>query len=773
MSIWNNTFLGAANKVGYASTPQTPQIGPGIVVQPIDLRPFLDSSSGSGRTASGGTSRAAAKDDDAIKGRTATVNVFKREKERLESIPESLMKSYSSKIYDAEYNGDITESNRLKQELESELNQTFEKINNLKVSLAQEEALYGKQVEAATTEINKRGSYNDIAIRGGASTIKSGEDIFYGDPFLMSKQTDKKGNTIINPVTYGEAIENQYTDIKIDPKTGKSIAFDGFEYTADEKTVRQEIDKYIGEAASTELGDPNIINEFNRYVIVDAQQAMGTNRLAYTTNGLSLQNIINNAYEKLPEESKRKMLSETVKTGVNILTNEEVPAVDDKGNPIIKNGKQVMQKKTKYVDGKILLSMIEEQRAKALSPQRKNESNEEYQKRKDEANKKGLELSNALITQTKVNTYLMAKGQAIGRFSLSYNTETGNGEGSSSTTPKEATDFMALMETAMTQDQNLYYNVKGEDKFGKLVNKGGTSTTKAFNMNEDAKLYQIKGLFNVPTLKDLRDQNLSLNDMPGKFMFNGIYVDRDIVTPEDQSTVKLKGMGAQGYILPKFHNPTGDDKISTEIYQTKGGQAVLAPYVELEFTTENGSLELPVYDKDRIVYKKISEILDKNVDTGYDVKYVGDNVYEFTVLKEATNPYAGTKNTSQAGLIANQMTTAEVESARPFIQKMKYENQQKRLSEISASSGVKYGGELYGKPIERDAKKAIQQLSNGIKGNRNYNIQLLQAIDDLVESANENDRDAYRQELLKEYKELTKPTDKRTERDFVLESIKY
>lgn len=741
MGIWNT----GASPIGYAY--QSAQ-GSGINIKPIDPRAFQvdnGSTQRSGRSSGSDT-------EEKYKAQMGTRIQIEAYELYLESQKSLLQRTFTDKI--------LSESNKdnalkLQQDYVSEMNKISQQQMNVSVLKQNAEFSYDQQKKVDDIILNKEIN-QDIVLEENLANITSGEGIVSlfrqrKSPIAYDVKNDKL-------MTYEE--RQDYVNLNSGLDRNMQIT----DYKAPILNINNSKEANAEVKSIVTGADGNYTSGYS----IDTP--LGGNSSDYSDNQGSLNEVVDNIWNAVSEDTKNYAYSTVLGIGIIYETGKKVPMVDSEG-------KKVFDKKGKLLYENELADPISgEDAVKRISvlvekAEKLKKDDPEKEKLLNEANRIGK----GIINTAKGYIRDMAIGDTAGlRRVVNRTSQTikepndGNGVGAT----EEATEFMALMQTARTTDQNLYYNVKGEDRYGKLLNNNGSPTTKAFNLNEDAKLYQIKGLFGVSNIKELKSLDITLNDMPGAFMFNGIYVDRDILSAKDQSDIKLKGIGANGYILPQFYNPTQGDKISTEVQQTRGGQVIQAPYIELEYTTTNGSIELPVYEKNKIVYKSISEIYKSKVPTGYDIKKAKNGVYEFTVLKEATNPYSGTKNTIHAGLIANQLTTAEAEAGRPFVQKLRYENQQKRIKDISLSSGVEYAGELYGRPIERNAKVAIEKLSNDLRGNRNFHIQLLQAIDDLLESVDINERDEYRKELMEEYKLIIKPTDKRTERDFVIETIK-
>lgn len=714
MGIWNT----GASPIGYAY--QSAQ-GSGINIKPIDPRAFQvdnGSTQRSGRSSGSDT-------EEKYKAQMGTRTQIEDSDLYLESQKSSLQRTFTDKI--------LSESNKdnalkLQQDYVSEMNKLSQQKMNLSVLKLNAEFSYDQQKKVDDIILNKEIN-QDIVLEENLADITTGEGIV--GLFRQRKR----------PIAYDVKNDKLMTYEERQDYVNRNSGLDRNMQITDYKAPILNISN--SKEANAEVKSIVTGADGNYTFGSSLDTPLGGNSRDYSDNQGSLNEVVDNIWNAVSEDTKNYAYSAVLGTGIVYETGNK-KAIKNKGKVAYEAELDVMSGEDAVKKISVLVEKAE--KLKKDDP--------EKEKLMNEANRIGK----GIINTAKGYIRDIAIGDTAGlRKVVDKTSQTikeakdGNGVG----TTKEATEFMALMETAISTDQNLYYNVKGEDKFGKLVNKNGSSTAKGFNLNEDAKLYQMKGLFGVSNLKELKNLDMSLNDMPGAFMFNGIYVDRDIISAEDQSEIKLKGVGSNGYILPQFYNPTQGDKISTEIKQTKGGQVIQAPYIELEYTTKNGSIELPVYEKNKVVYKSISEIHNKAIPTGYDIK-INNGVYEFTVLKEGTNPYSGTKNTTQAGLISNQLTTAESESARPFIQKQRYEMQQKRINDITVSSGVKYAGELYGQPIERDAKVAIQKLSNNLKGNRNYDIQLAQAIDDLVESVDINERATYRNELMEEYKKITK-----------------
>lgn len=732
MGIWNT----GASPIGYAY--QSAQ-GSGINIKPIDPRAFQvdnGSTQRSGRSSGSNT-------EEKYKAQMGTRTQIEDYDLYLESQKSLLQRTFTDKI--------LSESNKdnalkLQQDYVSEMNKISQQQMNLSVLKQNAEFSYDQQKKVDDIILNKEIN-QDIVLEENLANITSGEDI-------VSLFRQRK-----SPIAYDVKNDKLMTYEERQDYVNRNSGLDRNMQITDYKAPILNISN--SKEANAEVKSIVTGADGNYTTGYSLDTPLGGNSSDYSDNQGSLNEVVDNIWNAVSEDTKNYAYSTVLGIGIIYETGKKVPMVDSKG-------KKVFDKKGKLLYENELADPISgEDAVKRISilvekAEKLKKDDPEKEKLMDEANRIGK----GIINTAKGYIRDMAIGDTAGLRRVVNRTSQTIKE------PEEATEFMALMQTAITTDQNLYYNVKGKDRYGKLLNNNGSPTTKGFNLNEDAKLYQMRGLFGVSNFKELKSLDMTLNDMPGAFMFNGIYVDRDIISAKDQSDIKLKGIGKDGYILPQFYNPTQGDKISTEVKQTRGGQVIQAPYIELEYTTTNGSIELPVYEKNKIVYKSISEIAKSAIPTGYDIK-VNKGVYEFTVLKEGTNPYSGTKNTIHSGLIANQLTTAEAEAGRPFVQNLRYENQQKRIKDTTASSGVKYAGELYGKLIERDAKVAIEKLSNNLRGNRNFHLQLLQAIDDLVESVDINEREEYRKELIEEYKLKTKPTDKRTERDFVIETIKY
>jgi hypothetical protein len=248
----------------------------------------------------------------------------------------------------------------------------------------------------------------------------------------------------------------------------------------------------------------------------------------------------------------------------------------------------------------------------------------------------------------------------------------------------------------------------------------------------------------------LKGQELDLSSEPDDMLFNGISINKQLLPVEEQKAFKLVKVGSNGVLAPDFYTDTDGDYIRTEIKETKNGQAILTPYIEVVYETNDGSIKLPIYVKDRIEYKSIKDMERFDLKTGYNIQKVGSN-YQVTLHKKGANPYYGTAKQTTTGAMVNRLTSREADEARPLIQQKNLEAKRERLAAFSVDQGRKAVGIQYGKVIYSDnAEETYKELSQG-----KSELQTLQAITDFVETTvlEGKEKEDYRQELLKKHKE--------------------
>jgi hypothetical protein len=307
------------------------------------------------------------------------------------------------------------------------------------------------------------------------------------------------------------------------------------------------------------------------------------------------------------------------------------------------------------------------------------------------------------------------------------------------------------MEGALPQQQNVFMRYQGKDQFVSNVDKNGTPQTKTFNVSDQLALNLISKDFGVDTKKGLEEQNITLKNITSRFfMGNGQYMNKEIFgNSDDLSKIKLVGIDNDAYILEKFYAPT-DGMISTEIWRKSNGQHVMTPYIKTNWFTDDGSLKLQVFENGKPVMKKISELVRKSgaKNSGYNVKEVKGG-YEFSLLKEV-DPYENTKQQNIARQLSNQNTLFDAGMMRGQNAQKERIMMDERINKINTTSSVKIGGFYYGKNIPRDAKSAIEKLKSSL-GNNVSELQMMQAIGEVVSTAPENEQREYQKELIREW----------------------
>lgn len=736
MGIWNT----GASPIGYAY--QSAQ-GSGINIKPIDPRAFQvdnGSTQRSGRSSGSDT-------QEKYKAQMGTRTQIENYDLYIENQKSSLQRTFTDKI--------LSESNKdnalkLQQDYVSEMNKLSQQQMNLSVLKQNAEFSYEQQKKVDdiiyTKKINK-----DIVLEENLANISSGEGIVN-----MFRQRN-------SPVAYDVKNDKLMTYEERQDYVNRNSGLDRNMQITDYKAPILKIsnsDEANAEVKAIVKGaDGNYTSSFD-YKGPIAMDARGNLARSYSFDGLqggfssdfsdnqgALNEAVENIWNTISEDTKNYAYSTVLGTGIIYETGNNIPVLD-------KNKKQTYNKKGKPIFEKELDVMSGEDAVKRISvltekADKLKNDDPEKEKLLNEANRIGKGIMNT------AKGYIrdMAIGDTSGlRKVVSKSTKTINeptGDGSSANGSKEANEFMATMEGAIPLANALWLKKNGLERWTELTEKNGQPITKFFNIDQSIAKYTTDKLFGITPI-ELKGKEVTMDDFTNDFfIMNGEYANKNILGTENLKNIKFKKIGGQGYILPKFYNPTNGDNISTEIYQTRNGQTVTTPYVEMIFSAP-GNLELGVFENGRKVMKSISEIARKGNNSAYDIKKNGDD-YDITILTEI-NPYEGTNKQSAANLIDNQRVSQEVIQYRSYHNEIDKANNKARLKKIEIQDGKEYIGFHYSKPISKNPSEAFKQLSKPLQGSSNYKLNILQSINDLIESVDDTEKESFRKELMTEYR---------------------
>lgn len=717
MSIWNNS----AGPIGYAYNSSR---GSGINIKPIDPRAFLVDT-GSTTRSSGGSSDS----DVKYNAQMGTRSQLEYVDAMLESQKTVLQNTYRDKIYAEK---DEQKVLQLQKEYVNEVNNLTQqkmRINVLKQS-AEFSDLQQKKVDNIILDrkLNK-----DIALEESLANVSTGEGIV--NMFRLRRAPVSYDVRRRRLMTYED--RQDYVNRASGVYTDENGVIQISDYKAPVLKINnsEDADKEVRSIVAGADGNYTRNTSF--------MGPTGGSSSDYSDNQGSLNEVVGKIWNAISEDTKNYAFSAVLGIGIIYETGNTVP--------VLKNGKQEYDKKGKPLYEKELDTISGEEAIERISiliaeADKLDKDDPEKLKKINEANRIG----NGILNTAKGYVRDMAAGDATGlrRVVRNYSSTVKEPENNSDLlSSKEANEFIALLESSLPSANALWINKTGAAKWTRLVDNQGKPITKYFNVDESVAKYTTNKLFGLTPI-ELKKIDVTMSDMQDFFIANGEYIHKDKFGAENQKQMRFKKLGGQGYLLPKFYNPQNGDLTSTEIYQTRNEQPVMTPYVEMVFEVP-GSFQLEVIEGGKKVMKRVSEIERKKVSTGYDIKSNGEK-YEITLLKEV-NPYEGTNKQSMGNYISNQKINIEAGVFREYHQQANQERIRKELEIIRRDTGVEHIGFYYGKPIPKDPKQAFKQISAGLVGSRNYQINVLQAINDLLESVDPNERASFREGLMKEY----------------------
>lgn len=718
MSIWNNS----AGPIGYAYNSSK---GSGINIKPIDPRAFLVDT-GSTTRSSGGSSDS----DPKYNAQMGTRSQLEYVDTMLDSQKTVLQNTYRDKIYAEKDEQKVLQLQKQYVNEVNNLTQQKMRINVLKQS-AEFSDLQQKKVDNIILDrkLNK-----DIALEESLANVSTGEGIV--NMFRQRRAPvayDVKRRRLM---TYED--RQDYVNRASGVYTDENGAIQISDYKAPVLKINnsEDADKEIRSIVAGADGNYTRNTSF--------MGPTGGSSSDYSDNQGSLNDVVGNIWNAISEDTKNYAFSAVLGTGIIYETGNTVPVLKKGKQEYDKKGKPLYEKERDIMSGEEAIERIAILTAEA---DKLDKDDPEKLKKINEANRIGK----GILDTAKGYVRDMAAGDATGLRRLVNNTSRTVKEPENNSdllSSKEANEFIALLESSLPASNALWMNKTGAANWTKLVDNQGRPISKYFNVDESVAKYTTNKLFGLTPI-ELKKVDVTMSDMQDFFIANGEYIHKDKFGAENQKQMRFKKLGGQGYLLPKFYNPQNGDLTSTEIYQTRNEQPVMTPYVEMVFEVPS-SFQLEVMEGGKKVMKRVSEIERKKVSTGYDIKSNGEN-YEITLLKEV-NPYEGTNKQSVGNYISNQKINLEAGVFREYHQQANRERIQKKLEIINRDTGVENIGFYYGKPVPKDPKKAFKQISDGLVGSRNYEMNVLQGIDDLLESVDPNERGSFREELMKEYR---------------------
>jgi len=405
MSIWNN------NPVGFAAQNQ---IGPGITVKPIDIRPFLDDPSRGGRSASGKAKDASLKNKDILPGSNTALNKYS---DYIDSQISGLTAKYTNLFAN---NTDEKQVDKLRTDYAQEMNDLTTEKSNISVQDQNAQMAFNNH-KAVNTTIETKEIGHEVAITdplvGDATT---GDALLrIENPFAMSISKDGNGRYSGKLHTYNEVQEDAYnnsgiifddagrlkkvTDYKA-PVTNvvNSLAFDDYVHTNMKEAATNMI--------TTERNGDNMKSSFD--------QSYGTNQ-SNTTDAL------NNMFNTLPSDVRAYAITTSLKNGIVYSTGKQRQSKDNMGKMAVdKHGKPIMEDVLSGINGEDAMLIIQKNRYDASKLGNTIEDAQKKQQLMDE-NKR---LANGIITTAKQYVYHTALNDVPGLLKITDSYKTGISE---------------------------------------------------------------------------------------------------------------------------------------------------------------------------------------------------------------------------------------------------------------------------------------------------------------------------------------------------------
>jgi hypothetical protein len=733
MPIWNNNVAGAPNSVGYGYA-----INPGITVKPIDMRQFIDtpSSGGSGSR----SSKSGSSDLDFSNMRAGVSKSYYNNSNIIESEINSLTSKASDAMYKAIKSGNETDLKNIQTLYNTKLNELYS-MRLMNEAAKQNEILHFQANKDAYSKFQEDNNLNEYAITSDSSDLSNPYDFFHNNPFIL-----KRDNKNVKILTNQEVLTDDNLSSYIDEKMNPTQAVIPHRISTS-TTVQKNIQEQLDNAGSIEYlsGNPRVI--YDNIV------------LSTTTNANNLNEKVKNIWLSLSPEDRQYITSRTLKEGIP--TKKGVVS----GNVYMND---IFNEQIKYNDAL-------EKYEKALSENKADEA-EKYKKEAEKAKAQGEFLSEHLYNSAMANAIFIAQGKSIGMVNKTYKTQKlsendilRGGDGLQET--KYSSMLQMLYASAEMYDGIMYFGHEGTDipQLTYLRDQQGRPRAKTFNVTKDYKdIFAEQGGFGTKYSHEIKDKNLTLRDLGQYFIANGIYINKDMITNNDE--VKAVDIASTGFQLPAFYNPTNNQLYSTDI-KRYNGQVISKNYMGVVFEAK-GNTKLPMIAADgkTIVQRELADIWEiqskdptSKYKTGYQVEKYGKK-YRFVLLQEAPSPYYGSMGmindgTEEVQALAQNADEGMIQSFRRIkkIQQSRYKTLQGPDDTIKP--GIFIDGKLMeGTPADvyQNLKKQMNNPSYGLKTPQQRKMWIYNQADRAARGIQAVDPDRaneYRQGIINAYEE--------------------
>lgn len=733
MPIWNNNVAGAPNSVGYGYA-----INPGITVKPIDMRQFIDtpSSGGSGSR----SSKSGSSDLDFSNMRAGVSKSYYNNSNIIESEINSLTSKASDAMYKAIKSGNETDLKNIQTLYNTKLNELYS-MRLMNEAAKQNEILHFQANKDAYSKFQEDNNLNEYAITSDSSDLSNPYDFFHNNPFIL-----KRDNKNVKILTNQEVLTDDNLSSYIDEKMNPTQAVIPHRISTS-TTVQKNIQEQLDNAGSIEYlsGNPRVI--YDNIV------------LSTTTNANNLNEKVKNIWLSLSPEDRQYITSRTLKEGIP--TKKGVVS----GNVYMND---IFNEQIKYNDAL-------EKYEKALSENKADEA-EKYKKEAEKAKAQGEFLSEHLYNSAMANAIFIAQGKSIGMVNKTYKTQKlsendilRGGDGLQET--KYSSMLQMLYASAEMYDGIMYFGHEGTDipQLTYLRDQQGRPRAKTFNVTKDYKdIFAEHGGFGTKYSHEIKDKNLTLRDLGQYFIANGIYINKDMITNNDE--VKAVDIASTGFQLPAFYNPTNNQLYSTDI-KRYNGQVISKNYMGVVFEAK-GNTKLPMIAADgkTIVQRELADIWEiqskdptSKYKTGYQVEKYGKK-YRFVLLQEAPSPYYGSMGmindgTEEVQALAQDADEGMIQSFRRIkkIQQSRYKTLQGPDDTIKP--GIFIDGKLMeGTPADvyQNLKKQMNNPSYGLKTPQQRKMWIYNQADRAARGIQAVDPDRaneYRQGIINAYEE--------------------
>ena len=679
MAIWSNLVRGMSSNSGFAVQPFT-----GITIKPFDVRPFLDEPSYQ-RTGSGGTrasSKSSELDDDKNpyrgKVRTGVYSGYLQTKNNIDAMISNVNKKYAQVMYDAGNTGNTIDVENAKKEYMQIMNNLS--MQSMQLSVAMNNELLQKSM--MDDEIaQSKGKYNDAyAIRGDVSTINSPESFFYDTPFIVGAVD---GGKDVSLISFNDYINIQDTRSYLDPTDMMPIQFQKPGSMSSEKEMMEEV--------RTELKDAGYMD-----IVAGMQQNEVQERLLHFVDKIQdnkpqLMQTIDSMYDKLSNESKLRLINNTLRSGVMLFSQKKK---NDK-NVTAVSGNDVM----KLMEAeKIKMRKIDEQLAKETDPIKIADLNE----KKEKIKKAGIAFANDIIETAKYNIHNIAFNKALGMDKLTLTGEGGldtyiempNGE---RVKIGESNPIINALAGAHVFPQNMYL----EDENGVGIKR--ISKAKAFNLSPDLINEISNRSFGEGSAYRLQEEKINLNHIPEFVIANGVYISTSAF--KDKDNIKVMNIGSKAYVLPRYYNPSDGKQYSVDIQRSENGGLIMQTYVEYRVKGDKNT-EVPVVnEKGEVIMKKLKDL--NRVEKGQPAYDVNEDNWTFKILTPMPEQYYGSKNITVLGAIMGMHTAQSAEIGRSRYEERRQAKLESQFKDFVPSG---QGSFAYGKSYEGTPEEVYKQI---------------------------------------------------------------